>query len=161
MMLNDPRFHGLPGKSRRERRDGMPESGRVLIMDDDEAIRITLSALLRSAGFRVTATENGENAVAAYTAANNQGDPYSAVLLDLNVPGGMGGAEAIRRLIAVDPLVGAVVVSGSTEDPAFRNFLSAGFRCALSKPCSGDELLSAVRAAITRGHPRGEPSAEA
>jgi CheY-like chemotaxis protein len=130
----------------------------VLLMDDDQTVRHVAAIILESGGYRVLATADGREAVAEYRCMLGEGGAFDAVLLDLSVPGGMGGRDTIRQLLAIDPRVKAVVVSGSTYDPAFERFADFGFCAALAKPYSGEDLLRIVGSAITAPRPRGHVS---
>ncbi|HUJ18920.1 MAG TPA: response regulator [Nitrospirota bacterium] len=127
----------------------------VLLMDDDQMVRHVAAIILESGGYRVLATADGREAVAEYRCMLGEGGAFDAVLLDLSVPGGMGGRDTLRQLLAIDPLVKAVVVSGSTYDPAFERFADFGFCAALAKPYSGEDLLRIVGSAITAPRPKG------
>jgi CheY-like chemotaxis protein len=130
-----------------------PGSGRVLLMDDDEVIRKLLLRGVRQAGYTADSTGNGAEAVALYRQAFEVGDPYIAVVLDLTVPGGMGGQEAVKELQKLDPQVTAIASSGYSDNPVLANYKAYGFRSALAKPYTVSTLLSALDEAI---HERGE-----
>jgi two-component system, cell cycle sensor histidine kinase and response regulator CckA len=108
--------------------------GRILVMDDTEAIRKVAGELIRALGHDVTLTEDGEAAVAAYRAAWDEGCPFDVVILDLTIRGGLGGVETLRRLLEIDPEVKAVVSSGYAEDGILADYRAWGFRAALAKP---------------------------
>ncbi len=119
--------------------------GRVLIMDDDSAVQHIAVLLARRAGLEVAAASHGEEAIALYAQALAEGRPFSAVILDLTIAGGMGGLETIRRLRQLDPRVVAVVSSGYSNDPVLANFEAEGFRAILEKPYSADQFLAVLR----------------
>jgi len=126
---------------------------RILAMDDDPLLREILQENLESCGARPYVVEDGEQAVAAFRTAKEEGRPYQAVVLDLTVRGGMGGLEAARRIRELDPAVPIVAASGYAEAPAIARPRECGFDAAVSKPYSFAELCRVlaplVRAAAT------------
>ena len=108
--------------------------GRVLVMDDEEPVRETLQAMLDELGYTAECTENGAEAVDLYRKRKEEGKPFAAVILDLTIPGGVGGKEAITTLLKIDPDVKAVVSSGYSTDPVMANYLEYGFSAVLTKP---------------------------
>ncbi len=114
--------------------------GRVLVMDDDPHICDVAGELLRELGHDVVLAAEGGEAVAKYVAARESGAPFTAVILDLTIRGGMGGEETIRRLRQFDPAVKAIVSSGYSDDSVIANYAEHGFRAFLRKPYHLDEL---------------------
>ena len=114
--------------------------GRILIMDDEDFIRELASKMLQKMGYHVALSEDGQQAVTLYRQALNDGKPFDAVILDLTVPGGMGGKETMRRLSAVDPHVRAIVSSGYSNDPVMANHSDYGFAAAIKKPYRLQEM---------------------
>jgi PAS domain S-box-containing protein len=108
----------------------------ILVMDDEQTIRDMLTGVLHQLGCRVQACTRGEEAVALHRAALEAGDPYAVAIMDLTIPGGMGGAEAARQILARDPGAQLVVSSGYSNDPVMAQFASHGFRACLMKPYS-------------------------
>ena len=125
--------------------------GRVLIMDDEEIIRAVLARMLEQQGFAVTAVADGEQVVASYRRALAENTPFAVVILDLTIPGGMGGKEAARRLLEIDPAARLIVSSGYSNDSIMADFKHYGFRAAVTKPYSLQELLEALRRALVNG----------
>jgi CheY-like chemotaxis protein len=119
-------------------------TGRLLVMDDDEGVLEASEQLLAHLGFSVTAVRSGAEAIEAYRQAVAADEPFEAVILDLTVPGGMGGAETVRRLARLDPNVRALASSGYSSDPIMANFRSFGFVGALPKPYTLAELSRAL-----------------
>lgn len=119
--------------------------GRLLIMDDDLAVQHIAVLLARRTGLEVAAAGHGGEAIELYAQAMTEGRPFSAVILDLTIAGGMGGLETIRRLRQLDPKVIAVVSSGYSNDPVLANFEAEGFRAILEKPYSADQFLAVLR----------------
>jgi signal transduction histidine kinase/ActR/RegA family two-component response regulator len=119
-------------------------SGRILIMDDDEEIVEVLGALLDGMGYTVTATKNGEGAIAAYKKAIDEGSRFDIVIMDLTIKGGIGGKEAIKEIAAIDPKVKAIVSSGYSNDPIMASPQEYGFRAVLAKPYTLRDLKEAI-----------------
>lgn len=126
-------------------------NGAVLIMDDDEDMRKTTGDMLMRMGYAVDYADEGNEAIAKYRQAREAGSPFAAVIMDLTVPGGMGGKEAIGKLLAIDPAVRAIVSSGYSEDPVMADFRSYGFRGVAIKPYRIRELSEVVASVIGSG----------
>jgi len=125
-----------------------PGTGRVLVMDDEAALRGLAQQMLQYLGYEAEVTKDGSEAVAQYQQARAAGKPFDAVILDLTVPGGMGGKETLQRLLAIDPEVRAIVCSGYSNDPVLSAYKEYGFSHVIAKPYSLEELSQAVHAAI-------------
>lgn len=108
--------------------------GNVLLMDDDEAVREVAGEMLSSLGFEVTTAKDGAEAVDLYTQSLRRAKPFDVVILDLTVPGAMGGHEAITKLREVDPAVRAVVSSGFSTNPVMADYKAHGFSGVIPKP---------------------------
>ncbi|MBC8316345.1 MAG: PAS domain S-box protein, partial [Desulfobulbaceae bacterium] len=91
--------------------------GRILVMDDEEIVRDVAAQMLSVLGYQVDESSNGEETIELYLKAQKSGQPYDAVIMDLTIPGGMGGKETIVKLREIDPLVKAIVSSGYANDP--------------------------------------------
>jgi PAS domain S-box-containing protein len=118
---------------------------KVLVMDDEDYVRDFLAALLRQVGCTVLLAEDGREAIRQYRQAQSSGEPVDVVLMDLTVPGGMGGKEAIAKLLEIDPNVTAVVSSGYSNDPVMASFREVGFVGCLSKPFTAQKLLDTLQ----------------
>ncbi len=117
------------------------QSGRVLVMDDEEVVRDSVGEMLKALGQEVVFAYDGESAIEQYCAAQAAGSPFSVVILDATVRGGgMNGEEAMRRLREIDPAVVAVVSSGYSDDALVSNYTAHGFKAFLQKPYSFDGL---------------------
>jgi len=125
-------------------------AGRLLILEDDSLLRQIIARQLRAAGFEITETEDGADTVRAYLDALVAKRPFDAVLLDLSIPLGMGGAEAMRHLLQADPGVRGIVFSGDREHPAVLQPAAHGFAAALAKPCDSETLHATVRQVLGR-----------
>ena len=120
-------------------------SGHVLIMDDERLIRGIARDMLKRAGYEVAVAADGKEAIAKYRETFEAGKKFDAVILDLTVPGGMGGEQAVRELIKIDPQVAAIVSSGYSDDAVLARFTEYGFAGTVPKPYSLRELLTAVK----------------
>ncbi len=123
-------------------------AGRVLVMDDDPALQTLYRQVLAELGYEPTVTADGHAAVEAYTTAMSTGRPFDAVLLDLTVPGGMGGCETLDALRRVDPSVRAIVASGYSAEAALGSYRELGFCAALQKPFTLGDLAQALQVTL-------------
>jgi CheY-like chemotaxis protein len=119
--------------------------GRILVMDDEESILLLLSRMLERAGYQVELAKDGEETIRKYTAAREAGAPFAAVIMDLTIPGGMGGKEAVNKLREIDPEVKAVVSSGYSTDPIMADYRAYGFSGVVAKPYHAGELEKTLR----------------
>jgi PAS domain S-box-containing protein len=122
--------------------------GRVLFMDDEEPIRQMAMFLLRRFGFDVVCAADGAEAVKKYCEARDAGNPFALVIVDLTVPGGIGGREAVAQLRAIDPKIKAIVSSGYSSDPVLANYREHGFCGVAAKPYEVSDLAKVLRAAL-------------
>jgi PAS domain S-box-containing protein len=122
--------------------------GRVLLMDDEEVVRNVAGELIKALGHDVEFAVHGEEAIAKYREALRTGRAYDAVILDLTIRGGMGGAETMQRLLLLDRDVTAVVSSGYSDEAVTSNFSESGFKAFLKKPYDIGQLQSVLNATI-------------
>lgn len=115
-------------------------TGRILVMEDEETVMEVVGSTLRHFGYEVAFAHDGAEALATYQTALQLGKPFDAILLDLTIPGGMGGKETIAKLLAIDPAVKAIVASGYANDPILANFHQYGFCGQIAKPYQADTL---------------------
>jgi PAS domain S-box-containing protein len=123
-------------------------TGRVLIMDDEEMIRDIASQMLEKTGYTVEAAADGAETIEVYMKARQTGKPFDLVIMDLTIPGGLGGKDTIRKLLELDPGVKAIVSSGYSNDPVMADFESHGFCGVVGKPYTIKTLSEAVAKAI-------------
>jgi CheY-like chemotaxis protein len=114
--------------------------GRILALDDEEAICELVKAALTPLGYDVTTVQDGAAAISAYKEAMTEDRKYDAVISDLTIPGGMGGAECIKRLVEMDPSVKAIVSSGYAMDPVMSRYREYGFCACIAKPYEVSDL---------------------
>ncbi len=139
-----PASPGSIPEQRAPERGAEPGVGRVLVMDDEEVVREVIEAMLSTLGYEVVVVNHGAAAVAAYRDAAEQGRPFAAVIMDLTVPGGMGGVEAMATLLELDPQVRGIVSSGFSDDPVMAEPARYGFSGVVGKPYRLAELSSAL-----------------
>ena len=108
--------------------------GRILVMEDMEAMMLVAGEILTVLGYEVEYSTNGNEAIKAYKAAKGMGNPFDACVFDLTVPGGMGGEEAANILIDYDPNLVAIASSGYTTSDIMSNYKNSAFKAVLPKP---------------------------
>jgi CheY-like chemotaxis protein len=124
------------------------KGARILIMDDEESILEVTSEILRVFGYEVEGSRDGEEALRKYRQAMLDGKRFDLVIMDLTIPMGMGGQDAVRELLAIDPQARALVSSGHMADPVISNYRAHGFVGAIPKPYRMDELDVIVKKAL-------------
>lgn len=129
--------------------------GKILYMDDEDSVRDIAGEILSFIGYTVQFARDGEEAVALYRRALEASEPFSAVIMDLTVPGGMGGKEAVKKIAEIDPQVKAIVTSGYSNDPIIHEYSDHGFVGAILKPYNVTELGRVV-AQIVESKPGAE-----
>ncbi len=129
---------------------GDHQGGNILVMDDEKAIRNLAGELLTYLGYQVQTCVNGEEAIACYKTAGESGTPFSAVVMDLTIPGGMGGREAAQHILALDPEALLIVSSGYSNDPIMADYRAFGFGGAITKPYKVDDL-SRILSSLLQG----------
>jgi two-component system cell cycle sensor histidine kinase/response regulator CckA len=118
-------------------------------MDDEVALRTTISNMLKRIGFEhVEVAASGEEALDLYKKAVQAKQPFDVVILDLTVPGGMGGKETMEKLLEVDPGVVAIVSSGYANEAIMADYINYGFKGVIVKPYTFDELKSTLHELI-------------
>ena len=117
---------------------------RILVMDDEDAIRNLAAEFLTLSGCEVTVAKDGRDAIRLYSQAMQGGNKFDLVILDLTVPGGMGGKETLAKMLTLDPEVTAIASSGYSHDPIMSDFRSHGFLAVLPKPYDGNQIQQVV-----------------
>ncbi len=118
--------------------------GRVLVMDDEEMVRDMVGEQLILLGYEVEQAREGSEAVALYEQAMKDDRPFDLVIMDLTIPGGMGGKDATREILARDPDARVIVSSGYAQDPILADYRSYGFKSILTKPYRIEDLGNVV-----------------
>ena len=108
--------------------------GKILVMDDEDMVREVVGKMIAYLGYEANFARDGEEAINIFTEAQRSGQAFDAVILDLTVPGGMGGKEAMAELLKIDPKVKAIASSGYSDDPVMSEFHKYGFSAIIPKP---------------------------
>lgn len=118
---------------------------KVLVMDDEKDVRDTVGDMLKILGCTVVLTSNGEDAVKRYKNAFKDKKPFDTVIMDLNVPMGMGGREAAARILKINPSAHMIVSSGYVNDPVMARPEKYGFKEVLKKPYTLADMKKALQ----------------
>jgi PAS domain S-box-containing protein len=125
-----------------------PGRGKILVMDDEKIIRELAVQMLQTLGYDVDVAGDGKEALEKYQAALTARRPFTVVIMDLTVPGGMGGKDAIQQLLAIDPTAKAIVSSGYSNDPIMADYARHGFKGVITKPYSVESFSNSIREVI-------------
>lgn len=121
-------------------------------MDDEQSVREIAGRMLETMGFNeIEYAVNGEEAIDKYRLAKENGKPFDVVIMDLTVPGGIGGREAMQKLLAIDPGIKAVVSSGYADESVLARHMESGFKSMVSKPYTLEQLHEAISSALETG----------
>ncbi len=118
---------------------------KILVMDDEKIVRDTLDTMLKNLGCEVVCVKDGAEAIVMYKQSKETGKPFDVVIMDLTIPGGMGGQETIKKLLEIDPEVKAIVSSGYYNDPIMSYYQAYGFSSVIAKPYRITELSKILR----------------
>lgn len=124
------------------------KSGKILVMDDEALVRNIAREMIESLGHEVELAENGQEAIASYGESLRSGVRFDVVILDLTIRGGMGGEEAMRELLKMDPGIRAVVSSGYADSAAISDYEARGFKAGLKKPYDITELSDTLNSLL-------------
>ncbi len=122
--------------------------GRILVLDDDDIVRSVLERGLKHFGYEVTITEDGRQTVEEYQKAIAENRTFDLVIMDLTIPGGVGGLETLKMLREINPAVKAIVSSGYSTDPVIANYRDFGFIAVAVKPYKINEMGELIRKAL-------------
>jgi two-component system, cell cycle sensor histidine kinase and response regulator CckA len=122
--------------------------GRILVMDDEEVVRDVVGEMLKYLGYEVAFAHDGMEAILAYEKSRESTKRFDAIIMDLTIPGGMGGKEALKRLLELDPQIKAIVSSGYSHDPVMADYRKHGFADVVSKPYRIQDLAEVLNRVI-------------
>ena len=131
------------------RDDIIKGSGKILVMDDEEDLLTVTGEALSALGYEACFAKDGKEAVKRYMYARNNARPFDLVIMDLTIPGGMGGKQAIKELLKQAPEAKVIVASGYSNDPVMANYQDYGFKGMIKKPFAIGELSRVVHATIS------------
>ncbi|MEI6167604.1 MAG: PocR ligand-binding domain-containing protein [bacterium] len=126
---------------------------KILVLDDEAYIRMVIPRWLMQSGCNVEVTADGQHAIDLYKQALAAGTPFQAMILDLTIPGGMGGQEVIKAILAIDPKARAIASSGYAEGPVMSDYAAYGFKGIIAKPYTEDQLRDVLRKVLTEQNP--------
>jgi len=143
-----PAAKTIQQQEKAETREIIRGTGKILLMDDDESVQHVVASILDCLGYRVHCAFNGEEAVNMYRTACAKNIPFDLVIMDLTIPGGMGGKDAVAEIRKIDPACKAIVSSGYSNDPVISNYGDYGFSGVIVKPFSIEELSQTISAVL-------------
>ncbi len=121
---------------------------RILLMDDEDVIRMVIPRWLKKVGCAVTTVSEGSQAVDLYRQALNEGHPFDVVILDLTIPGGLGGVEVAKVILALNPDARLIASSGYAEGAVMSNFTAYGFKGVIAKPYTESQLCDVLESIL-------------
>lgn len=110
------------------------QTARILVMDDEDTICEVTTKMLERSGYRVATASNGTEAIERYIESMDADEPFDAVIMDITIPGEMGGKDTIKEILEIDPEARVIVSSGYTDDPIMANYADFGFKGIAKKP---------------------------
>ena len=119
-------------------------------MDDEDLVRNIAGKVLKYLGYEVKFSKDGEDAIEQFKKARKSEKPFDAVILDLTIPGGMGGKETIEKLREIDKGIKAIISTGYTDDPIISNYRDYGFSGVVSKPYTTEELSEVLHNVLSK-----------
>jgi two-component system, cell cycle sensor histidine kinase and response regulator CckA len=138
----------IPGKITKE--ESVVKNGNILVMDDEASVRKVIGIMLKTLGNSVTTASDGAEAIKYYTQALESENPFDIVIMDLTVPGGMGGIETIKELLKINPEVRVIVSSGYSHENAISNYSDYGFKACIIKPYIMDDLSEVLNDVMSK-----------
>jgi signal transduction histidine kinase/CheY-like chemotaxis protein len=121
-----------------------PIQSKILFMDDEELVQTVTKEMLDQLGHEVVVVAEGKDAIKTYQESMTSGKPFDLVIMDLTIPGGMGGKEAVREILNIDPDAKVIVSSGYSNDPVMAKYKDYGFCSAIAKPFRLTELSRTI-----------------
>lgn len=131
-------------------KENIIDKKQVLFMDDNDITRDLINRALKRLGYKVELAKDGSEVIELFIKSKGSGETFDVLILDLTVPGGLGGKETIRQLLEIDPMVRAIVSSGYSNDPIMADYKKYGFCGVIAKPYSIDELESVLSEVICK-----------
>lgn len=119
---------------------------RILIMDDEKYIQEITAIRMEKMGYMVSLAKNGEETIRIFSEAEKSGQCFQLVILDLTIPGGMGGIQTVEEIRKINTTVPVIIASGYSESPAISNPTNYGFNASLKKPYSKEDLIKILDA---------------
>jgi signal transduction histidine kinase/CheY-like chemotaxis protein/PAS domain-containing protein len=135
-----PALRGTDVQAEKSAGDMNNPGGKILVMDDDPMVLKITALTLESLGYSCDCARDGGEAVEMYNRAGKSKEPYSALIMDLTVPGGMSATTAIQKILSTDPNARGILSSGYSNSPVISRHRDHGFRAVLIKPYRRDEL---------------------
>jgi CheY-like chemotaxis protein len=130
----------------------LPKPGRkkrILLMDDEQMILDIVSRMLGHLGYEVTTCTDGAQAIAAFAKSKSQSEPFDVVMMDLVIPNGVGGQDAVHTIKKIDPGAKVIASSGHLEHPVMRDHKAFGFNAVLEKPYKLEKLQQVIEAVVS------------
>ena len=124
-------------------------TGKILLMDDEEAIRIFMGQVLNRLGYDAETCTEGKETVEIYKKAMESKEPFDVAILDLTNKIGMGGQETMRRLLEIDHNTKGIIITGYSDDPVVANFKAYGFSGVITKPATREELSRVINEVLS------------
>lgn len=148
-----PASTGRESDAIQKEEDPLTGQGRILVMDDDRQILATAQSMLKLMGYEAVLATDGEEALSIFREALAAGQRFEAVLIDLTIPGGMGGRETVQHLLGLDPDVNAIVSSGYSNDIVMDDYKKWGFKGIVPKPYTIKELGEVLQQVVRDSKP--------
>ncbi|MDO9042321.1 MAG: PAS domain S-box protein [Desulfocapsaceae bacterium] len=141
----------LPASIREQKKDNhktaieiSANTAKIMVMDDEEMVRDIAKAILLMLGHDVILAANGDEAVELYKKECDSGKPFDIIIMDLTIPGGMGGESAVQEILAINPEAKVIVSSGYSNDPVMAHYQDYGFSAAIVKPFEVQDIMNAI-----------------